>query len=264
MGCGFFLWLTRNPTRFEDEDGWLCHLKEIFVMSETHGKEHASLIPPKPMPEGAEAFTRSVQGLLDGRAKDDAEVKQALTGLEEMFDVIAAGLYNLASMLVGEGEESVRLVEHTISTAEVSKFGDHFEARRSSRLALAKAALETIARREPGSLAAPEGETGPVTCIEDDDLDSAGVSAIELEQMIAGPDRDRVREWLANLPTAVRTVFVLRAVAGFTSAETADLLATHGGAAAERWTSNAVRDVFRQGLCSLASQLIHETAGNRG
>jgi hypothetical protein len=232
-------------------------------MSETPGNEHASLIPPKPMPEGAEAFTRSVQGLLDGRAKDDVEVKQALTGLDEMLDLIAAGLYSLASMLVGEGEESVRLVEHTVSTAEVTRCGDHFEARRSSRLALAKAALETIARRQPGSLAAPEGAASPLTCIEDDDLDSAGVSAKELEQMIAGPDRDRVREWLANLATPLRTVFVLRAVAGFSSEETAALLAEHGGPGAQAWTSSAVRDVFRQGLCSLASQLIHETTGTR-
>ncbi len=103
-------------------------------MSESHLNEHASLIPPKPMPAAAEAFTRSVQRLLDGRVKDDVEVEQALTGLDEMFDIIAAGLYNLASMLVGEGEESVRLVEHTVSTAEVTNCGDHFEARRSSRL----------------------------------------------------------------------------------------------------------------------------------
>jgi len=230
-------------------------------MSETHGNEHASLIPPKPMPEGAEAFTRSVQSLLDGRAKDEVEVKQALSGLDEMLDIIAAGLYSLASMLVGEGEESVRLVEHAVSTAEVTRRGDHFEARRSSRLALVKAALATIARREPLSLAAPAGETGSTTCIEDDDLDSAGVSAGELEQMIAGPDRDRVRAWLANLTTSLRTVFVLRAVAGFTSEETAALLAAHGGLAAAGWTSTTVREVFRQGLCSLASQLIHASAG---
>ncbi|MGB6828538.1 MAG: hypothetical protein WBE41_10895 [Terracidiphilus sp.] len=232
-------------------------------MSETDLDEHMSLIPPKPMPPVAEAFTRSVQGLLDGRAKDDVEVKQALNGLDEMFDIIAAGLYSLASMLVGEGEESVRLVEHTVSTAEVSERGDHFEARRNSRRTLAEAALDAITRREPGKLAAPRGSTGPATCIEDDDLDSVGVSANELEQMIAGPDRDRVREWLRNLSTSVRTVFVLRAVAGFTSAETAALLAAHGGPGAEGWTSSTVRDVFRQGLCSLASQLIHETAGNR-
>jgi len=65
-----------------------------------------------------------------------------------------------------------------------------------------------------------------------------------------------VRNWLASLPTAARTIFVLRAVAGFTAAETAGLLAAHGGPQATGWTADAVREFFRQGLCSLASQLI--------
>ena len=73
--------------------------------------------------------------------------------------------------------------------------------------------------------------------------------------MIAGPDRDRVRTWLEGLPTAVRTIFVLRAVAGMTGAETAELLAEN--AASAGWTTESVRDFFRQGLCSLASQLLH-------
>jgi len=45
-------------------------------------------------------------------------------------------------------------------------------------------------------------------------------------------------------------------VAGFTAAETAGLLAAHGGPQATGWTADAVREFFRQGLCSLASQLI--------
>ncbi|HUB51138.1 MAG TPA: sigma factor-like helix-turn-helix DNA-binding protein [Terracidiphilus sp.] len=232
-------------------------------MFERHENANASLIPPKRMPEGAAEFTRSVQGLLDGRAKDNAEVERALTGFDEMLDAIAAGLYNMASMLVGEGEESVRLVEHTIANADMTHSGDPFEARRSSRLTLSRAALETIARREPGGLAPPQGAGGPVSCIDDDDLDSVGVSAREFEQMIAGPDRDRVREWLAKLPARLRTVFVLRAVGGFTSDETAALLAGYGGAGTAGWTNSAVRDMFRQGLCSLASQLIHASADGR-
>jgi hypothetical protein len=98
------------------------------------------------------------------------------------------------------------------------------------------------------------------TCIEDDDLASAGISTAELEKMIAGPERDRVRSWLESLPTAQRTVFVLRAVAEFTAAETAALLQTHGGVQAAGWTPEAVRETFRQGLCSLASQLLHASA----
>jgi uncharacterized membrane protein len=69
-----------------------------------------------------------------------------------------------------------------------------------------------------------------------------------------------VRKWLESLPMIVRNIFVLRAVAGFTAVETAELLKTRGGPAANGWTPDAVREVFRQGLCSLASQLIHATA----
>jgi DNA-directed RNA polymerase specialized sigma24 family protein len=197
-----------------------------------------------------------VHGLLDGHPKSDEEVRLALEGMETMLDAIAAGLYSLASMLVGEGEEGVRLVETAVATAEVSACQDPSGAKKSSRRALAIAALDLLERREPGSLAAPEGIEPAGGCIEDDDLESAGVSRDELERMIAGPDRDRVRMWLQKLPADVRTVFVLRAVAGFTAEETAGLLAEHGGPKATGWNADAVRAVFRQGLCSLASQII--------
>jgi len=72
-----------------------------------------SLIPPELIPAGAHAFSERVHGLMDGQPKDDATVAKALAGLDEMFELIAAGLYNLASMLVGEGEDSARLVEKT-------------------------------------------------------------------------------------------------------------------------------------------------------
>jgi hypothetical protein len=70
-----------------------------------------------------------------------------------------------------------------------------------------------------------------------------------------------VRTWLASLPAAMRTIFVLRAVAGFTTAETIALLKAHGGPKAAGWSPDAVRELFRQGLCSLASQLLQ--AANR-
>jgi hypothetical protein len=221
---------------------------------------HGSLIPPQPIPEGAQDFSKRVQGLLDGQAKDEATVEQALEGMDAMLDAIAAGLYSLASMLVGEGEGGVRLVETAVATAEVSACVDAAQARKSSRRALVSAALELIARRDPGSLTAPEGIDPMGSCIEDDDLEAAGVSRDELERMIAGPDRDRVRAWLEKLPADLRTVFVMRAVAGFTAAETAGLLVEHGGPEAAGWSAEAVRAVFRQGLCSLASQLIQASA----
>jgi len=218
-----------------------------------------SLIPPQPMPCGASAFTGQLLGLLDGQPKDEARVKEAFAGWDEMFDVIAAGLYSMASMLVGEGEESVRLVETAVATAEVSACDDAAQARKSSRVALCRAALEVLDRRVPGCLAVLKGLAPTTTCIQDDYLDTGAVSSEELAKLIAGPEKDRVRSWLTGLPATFRVVFVLRAVAGFTAREAAELLAAHGGPAAAGWTTADVREVFRQALCSLASQVIHAT-----
>ncbi len=219
-----------------------------------------SLIPQQPLPPGADAFARQVHSLLDGRPKDEATVARAFAGLDDMFDRIAAGLYSLASMLVGEGEEGARLVETTIATTDVSSSSDPRVARHESRRALAAAAIEILVRRNPANLAAPEGLERVQTCIEDEDLDAAAEYGEELERMIAGPDRDRVRNWLESLPTEMRVIFVLRAVAGLTAAEIATLLAAHGGPQAAGWTPDAIREFFRQGLCSLASQLLQATA----
>ncbi len=218
-----------------------------------------SLIPPEPMPDQANAFSEHVRDLLNGQPKDEATCEEAFAGMEEMFDRIAAGLYSLASMLVGEGEDSVRLVETAVANAEVSACQDPAQARKSSRRTLAASALSIMEQRNPGCLAAPEWLNSSDICIEDDDLAAAGVSSEELANMIAGPDRDRVRKWLAGLPVAMRTVFVLRAVAGFTTAETAEMLRSHARGKAAEWTPSAVSEIFRQGLCSLASQLLHST-----
>src|SRR5438105_11591065 len=131
------------------------------------------LIPPQSVPECATEFVETVSGLLDGRPKDEATVARALEGMDSMFDVLAAGLYSQASMLVGEGEDSIRLVETAVATAEVSACSNAEQARRSGRLALARAAIELLAKRDPESLAAPEALEHAVTCIEDDDLDAA-------------------------------------------------------------------------------------------
>ncbi|MGA9584284.1 MAG: hypothetical protein WBQ95_03090 [Terracidiphilus sp.] len=218
-----------------------------------------SLIPQEPIPAGAEGFSKKVQGLLDGQPKDEATVSNVLEGMDDMLDRIAAGLYSMASMLVGEGEASMGLVETAVARTDISACGDAAEARRSARRALCTAAIQLIAVRTPGSLVAPERLVHAATCIEDDDLESAGISRAELEGMLAGPNRENVKHWIEGLPTETRVIFVLRAVAGFTANETAEMLAEHGGKGAEGWNPEAVREIFRQGLCSLASQLIHAT-----
>jgi hypothetical protein len=225
-------------------------LKEPFATTD-------SLIPAQPVPRGAREFSERVHGLLDGQQKDEATVAKAFDGLDEIFDLIAAGMYSIASMLVGEGEDSIRLVETAFENADVSAADDALEARKNSRRALCAAALDLLTCRDGASLAAPQGLEHAVTCIDDDELDMAGVSGEELGRMIAGPDRDRVRNWLEGLPTAMRAIFVIRAVAGLSAAETAELLRAHGGLQAASWSEDAVRELFRQGLCSLAGQVLH-------
>jgi hypothetical protein len=212
--------------------------------------EKESLIPAQPLPASAQEFAGRLHGLLDGQPKDEATVAQAFNGMDDILDKIAAGLYSIASMLVGEGEDSIHVVETAVETADVAACDSPLAARKNSRRALCAAALDLLSRRDAANLAAPQGLEHAATCIGDDELDSAGVSSEELERIIAGPDRDRVRTWLESLPT------VLRAVAGFTTPETTDLLRTHGGPQAGGWTDDAVRELFRQGLCSLASQVL--------
>jgi DNA-directed RNA polymerase specialized sigma24 family protein len=219
-----------------------------------------SLFPPQPIPPAAQALNERIQGMMDGQPKDEAAVSGVLTGMDELLDLMGAALYNLASMLVGEGEESIALVETAIANAEIALCQDTTMARQNSRRALCRAAVELIGRREPASLQAPEGAFHVVSCLEEDDLEGAGISREDLDRMIAGPERGRVREWLESLPVATRVVFVLRAVAGLSGAETAGILAEHGGVAASGWTPAGVRELFRLGLCSLASQLLHASA----
>lgn len=220
-----------------------------------------SLISHVPTPAGPDEFAKRVQGLLESQPKDEATVSKVPDGIDEMLDQMAAGLYSMASMLVGEGEDSIGLVETAVAQTEVLAGEDVTEARRISRRALCIAAMELIAARKLGSLASPVGLVHASTCIEDDDLESAGISRAELESMLAGPDRESVKNWIESLATQTRVIFVLRAVAGFTANETAEMLAEHGGKGAEGWDREAVREIFRQGMCSLASQLIHATTG---
>ena len=203
----------------------------------------------------------TVEATAAGATPKQEAAARAKKQMDEIIDSLAGELYNLASMLAGEGEQSVLLVETAIDKAETSACQNPKAARRSTRRALSKAAVAHLAAADPEAFVAPEGSFHPTTCIEDDDLESAGVSLEQLEAMFSGPERERVRRWLAQLTPAVRTIFILRAVASQEASETAAILAEFGGPKAKDWQTDAVRHVFRQGLCSLASQLLHASAG---
>ena len=192
----------------------------------------------------------------------DETLKQDETSIstdrsDDFFDVIGAEFYTIASMLVGEGEDSIRLVESAVANADVVACDDADAARKSGGVVLCGAALDLLTRRDASGLAAPLDLEHASTCLSDDELDAVGISGHDLGRMIAGPNRNRLRAWLESLPTAMRTIFVLRAVGGLSAAETARLLKMHGGPNADGWGGDDVRELYRQGLCSLASQVLH-------
>lgn len=185
----------------------------------------------------------------------------AADNMDQVLDVLTSTLYNLASTLVGEGEESVRLVETAITTAEAACCADADAVLGSAIVALSRAAVRSLAARTPGCLDTPIDTAPASLCIDEDDLEATGIGREELDRMICGQDRQRVRTWLQSLPTEVRVIFALRAMAGFSNADTAQILRDNAGAGALGWTQSSTRDYYRRGLCSLASQLLHATAG---
>jgi len=224
----------------------------------------ASFLPEEPVHPQAPAFFAQVSEMMDGQPKDAAVVEAALSGWDGFLERAASDLYRIASMMLGEGEETIALIEKAVATVDIPACSDHFEARHGGRLVLGAGAISLLHVREGDVFAAPEGDQGPASCIEDDDLEAAGVTPAELEQMLTGKDRARLRGWLEGLTTPLRVIFVLRAVAGLSSAEVAGLLAEHGGVVAEGWTPDAVRGCFRQALCSLASQMLQlQASGER-
>lgn len=187
-----------------------------------------------------------------GMSAETTAIDEAVNPL----DAVAVGLYNLASMLLGEGEEALALVERTLASPLVTGCCNAALMQSSSRNVLASEGMRILATNSPEALASPTGLEPLSSCIDDDDLAAAGVSAAELEKMLTGPGREKLQHWLAGLPAAQRAVFALRAVGGYCASDTAKLLVTNGGPKAAGWTQLGVRETMRKALCSLASQLI--------
>jgi DNA-directed RNA polymerase specialized sigma24 family protein len=165
----------------------------------------------------------------------------------------AAELFQLASLLMGNGATAVSLVEDTRQQAEVDPCQDPEAALATARRQVLVRAVERLQTTDPEGLRAPSGVAAQGGCVQDDDLSAAGVSHAQLAEWLAGAGRKELREWLGALSPAQRVIFVERAVLGEGSAETAAVLA----AASASWTPDAVGQVYREALCSLANALAH-------
>lgn len=170
----------------------------------------------------------------------------------------ALELFQLASLLVGDQEQALQLVEACVRASDLDPCAAEPGAEERVREKLTESALAWMRKRAPESFAVEDSEQTMGGCVETDDLEAAGFSSERLAEMLSGGQRQKLRSWLDALPMAQRAVFVLRAVAGRSNQSVAAELSQVSGSAG--WTADYVSLMFRSALCSLANQLAHSGA----
>jgi DNA-directed RNA polymerase specialized sigma24 family protein len=174
----------------------------------------------------------------------------------------AAELYQLAALMLGNESEALNLVEATVANVEIDPCAKEDAAVDLARHQLIEAAVARMNQSDPEAFVAPApAQNSIVTCIEDDDLSSAGISPSQMSELIGGAGTLQLRNWLDKLPSAQRAIFVQRAVLGWDNGTTAASLITGAGAKLG-WSAEQVGGLFRQALCSLANSLVHSEAQN--
>ncbi len=175
---------------------------------------------------------------------------------------IAVELFQLAALLVGDGQRALPLIESALADMEIDPCLDPTAAREQARRSVVREALAQLAAEEPSAFNRDIASSGgPAPCVHDEDLQAAGVTAEELgswlEHREAGELERPAKVWLARLPLLERAVFVQRAVLGLGNEAAARLLREAGGESARHWTAETVGVLFRRALCSLADSLAH-------
>lgn len=171
----------------------------------------------------------------------------------------ALELFQLAALMVGEEEEALKLVEESVSAAEMDPCADAPAAGEVARTQLAQRALAWMKLRDPASFDVAGDFPQSASCVDTDDVEAAGLSGERLANLLGSAKRQELRAWLEQLPLAQRAIFVQRAVMGRDSRATADAMREAAGS--EGWNSDSVSQTFRAALCSLANRLAHSNPG---
>ena len=173
-----------------------------------------------------------------------------------VIESAARELYQTAALFIGDPDEATQLVEQTVANVEIDPCADGDAARQVANRDLIHRTLERVAAKWPTQMH-PTAAADLGGCVETDDLSAAGVTREQLETMISGVGRSRMRQWLEGLGPAERVVFVLRAVLGRSGPESTTLLRE---TTSDPWTEAQVGGAYRAALCSLASSLVHATS----
>jgi DNA-directed RNA polymerase specialized sigma24 family protein len=173
-----------------------------------------------------------------------------------MAEDTALHLFQIAALMLGDEQEAVSLVEESVAQVEADPCAEGTLAYAEARTVLAHTAVQRMAGLYPGAFVVPTPQPADASCIETDDLGAAGLDAEQLGALMSGAGRAGMREWLGRLAPALRAIFVLRAVAGQDSEQTAESLRQSGATGAQAWRRDQVGTAYRQALCSLATCLM--------
>jgi hypothetical protein len=191
----------------------------------------------------------------EGRVSGQAWNEAAQAGVLRAGDS-ARELYQIAVLMLGDEEQAASLVEEVVADVEADPCTDALAANAQAQSRLGEMAVRRLARRHPTAFSVPPAGEAASGCIDAEDLSAAGLTAGELSLLVQAPGRIKMRGWLEGLAPALRVIFVLRAVAGFDGARTAESLRRSGVEGAQGWRREQVRTAYRQALCSLATSLI--------
>jgi DNA-directed RNA polymerase specialized sigma24 family protein len=198
-----------------------------------------------------EASVTETQTAIPDPATDCADCNE-----NAVVESAARELYQTAALFVGDENEAMQLVEQTVAGVEMDPCADGDAARSAASQDLVQRALARVAALRRAQMH-PSAAVDLGGCVETDELSAAGVTREQLESLLSGAGRTRMRQWLEGLGPVERSVFVLRAVLGRSEAESERLLQQATG---DPWTEAHVGGAYRAALCSLASALVHSAA----
>lgn len=171
-------------------------------------------------------------------------------------DRAALELFQIAALVLGDESQAVTAVEAGLRESEIDPCDDPEGSRRIVRERVMAEAIRLASAGKEAMFQAPEVSSEVVSCLEEDELSGVGISPSQLNDLVQGAGKERMRHWLEQLPIASRVIFVLRAVSGISGVQTAALLCANAGPSACGWSSESVSAAFRQTLCSLTSLLV--------
>jgi DNA-directed RNA polymerase specialized sigma24 family protein len=185
----------------------------------------------------------------------EQNVSQVRGTSEVMAADTASQLFQIAALMLGDEQAAVTLVEETLARLEADPCAEGTLAYTEARTLLVQTAVQRLAGIYPDDFSVPSFPA-EASCIDTDDLGSAGLTGDQIGTLLAGAGRAGMRQWLERLAPALRAVFVLRAVAGQDGEQTAENLRQSGAIGAQAWRRDLVGTAYRQALCSLATCLM--------